>query len=128
MQLLLDTHTLIWMGAQPDRFTSQTAALLEDESNSVYASIVSLWELAIKTSIGKLDLGNDWLQNIEHYMKDNTIENMPVKPQHCNLLTELPLHHRDPFDRMLIAQAQYENLALVTADKHIHQYDIEVIW
>ncbi len=128
MQLLLDTHTLIWMGTQPGRFSSSTTVLLEDESNVVYASIISLWELAIKISIGKLDMGNNWLQDIQHFMRENAIDSMPIKPQHCDLITNLPLHHRDPFDRMLIAQAQYENLALVTADKSIHQYDIEVIW
>lgn len=84
MQLLLDTHTLIWMGTQPGRFSSSTTVLLEDESNVVYASIISLWELAIKISIGKLDMGNNWLQDIQHFMRENAIDSMPIKPQHCD--------------------------------------------
>jgi len=128
MDLLLDTHALLWMSGQPHRLSPRAAALLEDEDNAVFASMVSFWEMAIKISIGKLELEAEWMERLQGFMRDNTVSNLPLRPHHCTTLASLPFHHRDPFDRMLIAQAQSENLILVSRDGNLGEYDVEVVW
>ncbi|HEC13671.1 MAG TPA: type II toxin-antitoxin system VapC family toxin [Acidiferrobacteraceae bacterium] len=128
MDLLVDTHTLIWMSSQTNRLSSKANSLLEDANNTVYASILSSWELGIKISLGKLDLGKNWMQKLQGFMRANAISSLPLRPEHCTVLAVLPFHHRDPFDRMLIAQAQTENLILISKDRRLRDYEIEVIW
>jgi PIN domain nuclease of toxin-antitoxin system len=128
VDLLLDTHALIWMSSQPQRLSPTAAVLLENENNAVFASMVSFWEMAIKISLGKLDLGTDWMERLQGFMQDNAVSNLPMRPHHCTALASLPFHHRDPFDRMLIAQAQGEKLALVSRDGGFGEYDVEVVW
>ncbi len=124
--LLLDTHVVLWSMANSNKLSKKAYLSIRNGKNHV--SVATYWELAIKINIGKLDLGGNWRTRIDELLHINNISLLSIDRSHCDLLSNLPIHHRDPFDRMLIAQAQYENLALVTADKHIHQYDIEVIW
>jgi len=128
MDLLLDTHALIWMSSQPRRLTSRARTVLEDEGNAVWASMVSFWEMAIKISLGKLDLGSDWMGEIQGFMRVNAVSSLPLRAEHCVALTSLPFLHRDPFDRMLIVQAQSEKLNLVTKDENIAGYEVAVVW
>lgn len=128
MGLLVDTHTLIWMSGQPHRLSPRARSLLEDENNAVFTSMVSFWEMAIKISLGKLDLGEDWMSKLQDFMNNNAVSNLPLRPEHCTVLASLPFHHRDPFDRMLIAQALSEKLALVSKDGNLSSYEVEVVW
>ena len=86
------------------------------------------WEIAIKVSIGKLELADQWPAIIAREMQNNFINFLLVSKEHCNCLAGLPFHHRDPFDRMLVAQATTEQMTLVTADRQLREYDIRVIW
>jgi PIN domain nuclease of toxin-antitoxin system len=86
------------------------------------------WEIAIKTSIGKLELVDNWPVIIDREMRGNFIKFLPITKEHCNFLTELPFHHRDPFDRMLVAQTKIEQMTLLSADSQLKKYEIEVIW
>jgi len=128
MNLLLDTHVLIWMSSDPERLSPRVRRLLEDETNGVAVSMVSFWEMAIKTSLGKLQLGPDWMRRLQAFMRDNAVTTVPIRSEHCAVLISLPFHHRDPFDRMLVAQSQSENMSLVSRDKSLKQYAIDCIW
>ena len=128
MNLLMDTHVFIWMSSDPDRLSPRVRSLLEDEANDVSVSIVSFWEMAIKIGLGKLELGTDWMRRLQAFMRDNTISHLPIRPEHCTALVSLPFHHRDPFDRMLVAQSQSEKMSLVSRDTSLRQYAIECIW
>jgi len=128
MDLLVDTHVLIWMSSQPQRLSPRARALLEEERNAVSASIASFWEMAIKISLGKLDLGADWMDELQGFMRENAVSSLPLRPEHCTALTALPFLHRDPFDRMLIVQARSENLNLVTKDENMAGYEVAVVW
>ena len=128
MDFLIDTHVLIWMSSQPHRLSPRARALLEDENNAVSVSIVSFWETAIKIGLGKLDLGEDWISRLQGFMRDNAVSSLPLRSEHCAILTSLPFVHRDPFDRMLIAQALSETLVLMSKDTRLSGYAIEVVW
>ncbi|VAX10454.1 hypothetical protein MNBD_GAMMA26-211 [hydrothermal vent metagenome] len=128
MDILVDTHALIWMSSQPQRLSPRAVSLLEDETNTVFSSMISFWEIAIKTSLGKLELGSDWMPRLHGFMRDNAVEYLPLRTEHCTMLASLPFHHRDPFDRMLVAQAQSEKLVLVSKDKRLQDYAVEIVW
>ena len=124
--LLLDTHTFLWFVNDPSHLPEKVNAEIET-ADSVYVSIASFWEIAIKSSLGKLDLP----ASISQMMKDCErleFSILPIKSGHLEKLIALPWHHRDPFDRLLICQAQAENLKLVTADESISRYDVETLW
>jgi len=125
MKLLLDTHTFIWIVSEPDKLSSQVIDLFSSQENQVYLSAVNLWEIQIKTQLGKLKLDRD-LNDI--VLRQSNLEALPVTFEHVLELGNLPTHHKDPFDRLLIAQAQYENLVLLSKDSVFSQYDVSVIW
>ena len=128
MNLLLDTHTLIWFlnGNETD-LSTKAKQLITDSANVSYISIASLWEMAIKIRLGSLsfDPGYD---NLLALLDQNGFELLPVTFQHTRRLLTLPMHHRDPFDRLLIAQSIVESLLFVTADAHICQYEVDWVW
>ena len=124
---LLDTHTAIWFFNGDEQLSKTAHQIIRNFSNPVYISIVSAWEVAIKLGIGKLNiLGKtaDFIQDAE----TNNIILLPIKPSHLTVLETLPLIHRDPFDRLLIATAISEQMTFITADKNISQYDVPKIW
>ena len=129
MKLLLDTHALIWAVQSPERLGEHARAAITAEDAEVYASHVSLWEMAIKRSIGKLDQldrkAADWF---EHFVPRSGIRPLPIAASHLGAVEDLPRLHSDPFDRLLVTQARREGMALVTLDTHVSQYDIDVIW
>lgn len=125
-RLLLDTHTLLWSMSGSKRLSPRAAEALRTGENHV--SIVTFWELGIKISLGKLELAPDWKRRTTRYMESYGIHLLPIEPDHCELLSTLPFHHRDPFDRMLVAQAQSEGLSLVSTDRHMQAYGVERIW
>lgn len=122
MRLLLDTHVLLWAIASPRRLSSEVRRVIETTS-SVNVSVVSIWEIGIKRTLGKVDLPEDLL----NVLKFSGFEALPVGLDHALMACELPRHHDDPFDRLLIAQAEIEDLTIVTADRHFTKYDVRVL-
>ena len=123
MRLLLDTHSLLWALGEPALLSQKAREALNARENIVYVSVVSLWECAIKASLGKLRLPGDFFEALA----PAGFEWLPIALPHLNAYVELPMHHRDPFDRMLVAQALHEQLALVTRDQAIRRYAVPVI-
>lgn len=123
---LLDTHALLWALYEPKKLPTQTAKTIVD-SDTVFASIASLWEIAIKQGIGKLEIDCP-ISTIVSLCEQKDIGILRIKIEHLELLKMLPQIHRDPFDRLLIAQAQTENLTLITKDEQIAKYDINTLW
>lgn len=123
---LLDTHTLIWSQFNSDNLSDTAKEKLEDDKK-VYVSIVSFWEIAIKQSIGKLDIDVSPKELVDQCIEAGMYI-LPIKPEHLDLIKALPDIHKDPFDRLLIAQAKYENLTFISRDEKIAQYGIDVVW
>jgi PIN domain nuclease of toxin-antitoxin system len=128
VRLLLDTHALLWMLLEPERLSERAKSAAASPSNLLLASIASLWELTIKLSAGKLKLPGSDVRFLTDNLSAFGIDLLPVLPAHLHALQQLPHHHRDPFDRMLIAQSQAEQVALLTADTHIARYQVDVLW
>ena len=127
MRLLVDTHVWLWLQTTPDRVDAATLPVLADEANDLYLSAASGWEIAIKYRLGKLALP----QLPEVYVPDRmrTSGTTPLAVEHAHALrvASLPDHHRDPFDRLLIAQAQLLGIPIVTADAQFSMYDVELM-
>ncbi len=128
MKLLLDTHTILWfLGGNP-RLSAPARAAIEDLANTRFFSVAGAWEIAIKASLGKLSLSVPFHELIPGQLRANAIELMPIRPEHMAAVIALPFHHRDPFDRMLVAQSAVEEAALVSADPALDAYGIQRIW
>ncbi len=123
MRLLLDTHFLLWWLADDALLGDRGRALISSPENLIFFSAASIWELRIKEGIGKLDLPDDFAE----VLAGQAFEPLAVTPTHAHALRGLPLHHRDPFDRMLIAQARVEQLTIVTRDPVIGRYDVTAL-
>ena len=126
MRQLLDTHTFLWFVIGNPRITSKLRAQIEDNENLV--SIVSVWEIAIKYNIGKLNLELPFNDFIDRQVISNGIQLLDIKLDHLKVLATLPLHHRDPFDRLLIAQAITEEIMLISADSVFSLYPVRLMW
>ena len=123
MTLLLDTHVFLWWLDDPNLLTDSARKALADGKNLVYVSAAVAWEIAIKRSLGKLDAPED----LEAAMAANRFLPLPVTVSHALAVSTLPDHHRDPFDRLLIAQARYERFQLVSRNPLIKQYDVPLL-
>lgn len=128
MKFLLDTHTFIWFVQGNQRLSSAARTLIETPENQRLISTVSLWEIAIKMSLDKLDMDSPFNQLIPAQLINNNITILPITVVHLHGLIELPFHHRDPFDRLLIAQAKVEEIPLVTQDREFQAYDLQLMW
>jgi PIN domain nuclease of toxin-antitoxin system len=126
--VLLDTHAFLWFVAGDPKLSARTRALIEDPGNRVLLSIVSLWEIVVKASLGKLPLGKTIADLVRDDVQGNDIELLPINVGHLVTLAALPLHHRDPFDRLLVAQAHTENIPLVSADAVLDGYGTTRLW
>ncbi len=125
MNLLLDTHLVLWwMTGEASRISKKALAALGSDGIDPVVSAVTIWETAIKRDLGKLEAPDDLLSQLE----GAGVELLPVTPRHADHVASLPLHHRDPFDRLLVAQATLEGLPLVSDDEWVRRYDIEVVW
>lgn len=120
MTLLLDTHAFLWWLDDPKRLSIGARKAIRDGRNPVYVSAAVVWEIVIKRSLGKLDAPDD----LTEVMAANRFLPLPVAVDHALAVRTLPDHHRDPFDRILIAQARYEGFRLVTRDPHVLSYDV----
>lgn len=123
MRLLLDTHALLWWLSDDARLARPARAAIADAANDVYVSAATAWELAIKAPLGKVSMPDD----LGEQLSANALLPLPVQVRHALAVRYLPDHHRDPFDRLLVAQAQIEGLTLVTADQSILRYDVAVV-
>jgi len=128
MKALLDTHAFIWMCTGNERLSSTARDTILNPHSRLYLSVASWWEIGVKISIGKLDLHPRWSTIFKREMQNNEIEWLPVRPEHCERVATLPFHHCDPFDRMLIAQAQQEKLTILSADENLRGYNVKVVW
>lgn len=127
MRLLLDTQSWLWMVGRPDRLSAEARTLLEDPSNELLLSAACSWEIAIKHAIGKLELPGEPADVIPDWMLRSAVTALPVQHSHALHVASLPLHHADPFDRLLIAQARLEGVPILAADGTFEEYDVEVI-
>lgn len=123
MNLLLDTHALLWWLDDSPTLSKKAREFISDGGNMVFVSAVVIWEIRIKQSLGKLEIPSVF----RDALKNQAFEMLPITDEHAHLIEELPPHHRDPFDRMLIAQAKYEGLTLVTRDKIFMKYNVPII-
>ena len=128
MRALLDTHTFLWWTLDEARLSPRARRFLGDSSNTLFLSAASAWELVIKAQLGKLKLPHHPDRFIREQLSLNAIESLPVVLDHALQVLTLPDHHRDPFDRMLVAQSRVEKLPILTADPQIRAYGVEVIW
>ncbi len=129
MRILLDTHTFLWfVEGDTEQLSKRVQKLLQDQETTVILSIASLWELAIKTSTGKLKLSLPFAEYVQRYILDAEAEIMPILPAHTIAVSNLSFHHRDPFDRILIAQSLSENIPILSRDAVFDDYLINRIW
>lgn len=127
MRFLLDTHTFLWFINGDKKLPKTTRILIADMENEVLLSVASLWEIAIKTSIGKLTLRKPFNELIPEQLALNDIDLLPITLNDLSLVSTLPFHHRDPFDRMLIAQAITNKIPLVSHDANFTSYPVELL-
>ena len=128
MKVLLDTHTFLWWITDHPKLPSRVREIIGDGNNELFVSAASGWEIAIKAKLGRLQLPDEPQRFILEQLSLNAIQSLPIQMSHALHLFSLPDHHRDPFDRILISQAQLEGLPILTADPQISLYPVEVIW
>jgi PIN domain nuclease of toxin-antitoxin system len=128
VNLLLDTHVWLWMNGSSERLGPKTTQLLTPADQPLVVSSASVWEIAIKAGAGKLILPEPCASLLPRWLEEHDIFELPIHQRHALRTSELPFHHRDPFDRMLVAQAQIEKLTLVTADPLFRRYDVRLQW
>jgi PIN domain nuclease of toxin-antitoxin system len=123
---LIDTHVWLWMQTDPGRLRDETRQVLEDMANELLLSAASVWEIAVKYRIGKLPLPEPPLSYVPERMRRSGTAPLAIEPAHALRTGELPDHHNDPFDRLLIAQAQILGIPIVTVDRQIQAYDVKI--
>ncbi len=127
MNVLVDTHVWLWMWGEPEQLRNEARSVLEDPATKLHVSAVSAWEIATKAAAGRLRLptsAETWLTDARHR---RDVTEVPITFAHAIRAGSLPPHHRDPFDRMLVAQAQSEGLVLVSADRQLEPYEVELL-
>ncbi|MEM8558406.1 MAG: type II toxin-antitoxin system VapC family toxin [Bacteroidota bacterium] len=128
MSLLFDTHTFLWWATEPTRLSDAAHRALSSDANATFLSVVVLWEIQIKVQIGKLSLTMPLSDLVNEQCAANGFVVLPVEPRHVYALDALPLHHRDPFDRLLLAQAEADGLTLVSRDGAFSPYGVSTLW
>lgn len=128
MKLLLDTHTFLWFITGASQLSVNARLVIEDPSNDKFVSIVSLWEIALKFSLGKLTLQDDFDVLFPNQLVINGFEELSIENKHFYELVRMPFHHRDPFDRLMIAQAISEKMSVVSIDAAFDNYSITRLW
>ncbi len=128
MRLLLDTHTFLWFIEGSLNLSDVARNLIEDQANQRFLSVASLWEMSIKVSIGKLELGMTFTELVEREVYGNAIELLEIQPEHLDELAKLHFHHKDPFDRLMIAQSLAEGIPILTKDGAFRSYPVTLLW
>lgn len=127
MRLLLDTHVWLWLALDPGRVSADVRARIDSVDTEVHVSVATLWEVVIKTGLGKLSLPDPPETFWERQTRDSGISALAIRPEHILDVASLPYVHRDPFDRLLVAQARVEGLTLVTADPKVRAYPVATL-
>ena len=127
MKLLLDTHIFLWLNSEPETIPPAAYDVCRDPHNQLYLSHVSPWEIQIKQQLGKLQLRVALPELIATQTRENGLTMLPIELVHIYALSQLPYYHSDPFDRLLIAQAKVESMVLVTVDRTISLYDLDIL-
>lgn len=127
-KLLVDTHVFLWLNDQPEKLSTEALESCADPSNFLYLSLISLWEIQIKSQLGKLKTSLPWSSILKTQKEENGLQIVSLRETHIEQLNSLEPYHRDPFDRMLIAQAKSEGMYLVSKDSAFENYSIDVIW
>ena len=128
MRLLLDAHAFLWFLEGSDRLSSPAQAIIEEPENVVQVSVATLWEIAIKHSLGRLELQRPFEELIPEQLATNGFGLLPVELSHISKVATLPFHHRDPFDRLIIAQALVEDISIVGRDAEFDRYGVKRLW
>lgn len=128
MNLLLDSHAFVWWRDEPNNLSPTAFAEISNPNNDVYLSVVTVWELQIKIALNKFTVKGGLEATIKDEQLNNGFQILPVELAHALYLENLPLHHKDPFDRLLISQAIVENMTIVSADKHFANYQVNLLW
>ncbi len=128
MKLLLDTHAFLWFVEGSERISRSAVAAIADSENELFLSVASIWEMAIKIGKRKLVLQQDLETYIAAWIKEYSIELLPIEARHAVLTATMKSHHGDPFDRILVAQAIQENLTLVSGDRFMSEYPVKIVW
>jgi PIN domain nuclease of toxin-antitoxin system len=128
MRFLLDTHTLLWCFNASPSLSSRARRLIEEGSNEILVSAASAWEIATKVRLGKLPTGEELISELDRYLAQLGFDALPISVSHAVRAGRLPGEHRDPFDRMLISQAQTENLPIISNDRIFDTYHVQRIW
>jgi PIN domain nuclease of toxin-antitoxin system len=127
MKVLLDTHAVFWWFGYPDRLSKRAESILADTKNIILVSAATAWELAIKSNLGKID-AQDLVTEFGREVNQDGFVELPISIEHAAKAGMLPLHHRDPFDRLLVAQAQTLTVPILSGDRTLDRYDIKRIW
>jgi len=128
VKYLLDTHALLWFLREPSMLPPKVLETIESAGADAAVSLASLWEIAIKASLNKLYLPKPFDELFPHSVPESGLALLPIEPSHIAAVSRLPFHHRDPFDRLLVAQAQVEGLTMVTCDAAFAAYGIPLLW
>jgi len=128
MKVLLDTHSFLWLITGDERLSETAKQTFLNPDTQLFFSAASFWEICIKASLGKITLQSGWSETIQNEMLDNSIQWLPIEIPHCIEVAKLPFHHRDPFDRLLIAQAMVEDMHLLSRDSRFLAYAVPRIW
>ncbi|TKB95917.1 type II toxin-antitoxin system VapC family toxin [Pedobacter cryophilus] len=127
MDVLIDTHAVIWFITNDSKLPKKAKIIIEDINNNCYVSIASFWEIAIKNSLNRLEL-NESLEKVFEIIESSGLSILPITTSHILQLSRLEFHHQDPFDRIIIAQGINFNLAILSKDQHFSKYNINLIW
>jgi PIN domain nuclease of toxin-antitoxin system len=128
MKLLLDTHTFIWWDSSPAKLSQRALTLCTDPTNEIVLSVASIWEMQIKLQLGKLTLNMPLREILDNQQRLNSLQILPITINHVLALDSLPTHHKDPFDRLLIAQANVEDAWLISRDPIFAKYSVKLDW
>ncbi len=128
MRILIDTHALLWLFSGDGRLSKDAKSAYLDNGNELYFSVASYWEICLKVLAKKLTLCHGWQSLLDNHLAENGIRILDISRKHIKYTIRLPLIHKDPFDRMLVAQAAIEKLTIMTKDENITRYTINTIW
>ena len=128
MKVLLDTHAFLWWITEDQRLSERAREVISDGGNELFFSVASGWEIAIKAGLGRIEIPKPIARFLMDQLRLNRIEVLAIQLSHALCIYELPLHHRDPFDRMLVCQARVEKMPILTSDAAFAGYDLEVVW
>ncbi|MEM6327130.1 MAG: type II toxin-antitoxin system VapC family toxin [Bacteroidota bacterium] len=127
MRLLLDTHAFLWFIGGNERLSRSAREAILDRESERFVSIASLWEMSIKAGLGRLDVPRPFERLLREHVIGNAMEVLPIRPLHLDVLTDLTQHHRDPFDRLILAQATVERLTIVSRDAEFERYGVPLL-